>query len=76
MSWDYDSNCAGSRTALVPNVCEFEMEATGSLSLEVEIKEYSSSREIVLDSLETGSRRFLFSAFALRMEVNISTRSN
>jgi len=48
VSWDYDSNCAGSRTALVSNVCEFEMEAAGSLSLEVEIKECSLSKETVL----------------------------
>lgn len=48
MPWDYDSNRSGSLAAPVSDLCEHEMETTGSVSLEVEIKECASSTKAVL----------------------------
>jgi hypothetical protein len=48
MSWDYDCNCAGSLAAPVSNLYKREMETTGSYSLEVEIEERASAKEVVL----------------------------
>jgi hypothetical protein len=51
VSGDYGCDCASPLAAPVPDLCECEMEAAGSVSLAVEIKECSLSTEAVLKYL-------------------------
>jgi hypothetical protein len=48
MPRDHDRNCSSSWTTSVPDLCELEMEATGSNSIEVEVKECPSPEKTVL----------------------------
>ncbi|KAE9375361.1 hypothetical protein N431DRAFT_436845 [Stipitochalara longipes BDJ] len=78
MPGNHDCDCASPWAAPVPNLCELEMEATGSNSVEVEVEECSSPEKTVLRWLErwVGQGGSCFLAFARRMELSISTRSN